>query len=316
MDKIATPKDLNAELTRLLAACQGQQRPSRFALASELRRLADRVFVAYGEREAGQMRRMYEYVQSAFSDLEKYGRQYQASKKRDRAKIGPMITDQAGEAANRIEQWLKLAETFMAEIVRVPGAENDREFEELQKRWPHASKEIERGLKRFRSGDAETLAWTFTGMNNLGSEILSWMGMQQGNVDMLTAVRFEEPKELDRGSARDRIEAWVTPRVVGFARKLVQQITSEREPDTNPAELVRDYVSALMEDVNAHKAVRIGDSTNKEIDQRRVSRMGQQVQWNIGRAVGLGIAMLKAVGDRASAEMLIKIVGDEYGEYI
>lgn len=42
MKKIATPQDLQAELRRLLAYCQGPDRPSRETLAAELRDLADR----------------------------------------------------------------------------------------------------------------------------------------------------------------------------------------------------------------------------------------------------------------------------------
>lgn len=43
MEKIASPQDLQAEIRRLLAHCQGPQRPSRQHLAAQLRSLADRV---------------------------------------------------------------------------------------------------------------------------------------------------------------------------------------------------------------------------------------------------------------------------------
>jgi hypothetical protein len=43
MQKIASPQDLQAELRRILALCQGPGKPSREVLATELRGLADRV---------------------------------------------------------------------------------------------------------------------------------------------------------------------------------------------------------------------------------------------------------------------------------
>jgi hypothetical protein len=43
MQKIASPQELQSELRRVLAACQGPERPSREKLAEELRALADRV---------------------------------------------------------------------------------------------------------------------------------------------------------------------------------------------------------------------------------------------------------------------------------
>jgi len=46
MDKIASPQDLQTELRRIMAYCQGSENPSRDVLASELRELADRVAVA------------------------------------------------------------------------------------------------------------------------------------------------------------------------------------------------------------------------------------------------------------------------------
>ena len=49
MKKIATPQDLQVELRRLLASCQGSERPSREKLAEELRALATGVM----DRRAG-----------------------------------------------------------------------------------------------------------------------------------------------------------------------------------------------------------------------------------------------------------------------
>lgn len=45
MDKVANPHELQAELRRLLAYCQGPNRPSRAVLATKLNELADRVAV-------------------------------------------------------------------------------------------------------------------------------------------------------------------------------------------------------------------------------------------------------------------------------
>jgi len=43
MDRIASPQDLQAELRRLLAYCESDEKPSREKLASELRDLANRL---------------------------------------------------------------------------------------------------------------------------------------------------------------------------------------------------------------------------------------------------------------------------------
>lgn len=43
MEKLASPQDLQAEIRRLLASCEGPERPSREKLAEDLRKLAARV---------------------------------------------------------------------------------------------------------------------------------------------------------------------------------------------------------------------------------------------------------------------------------
>ena len=55
MRKIATPQDLQAELRRLLAECQGSDLPSRQKLAIELRGLADRVVASSRVPQAERM---------------------------------------------------------------------------------------------------------------------------------------------------------------------------------------------------------------------------------------------------------------------